>query len=68
MSVKSYERELGEIHASLISIEKKLDGTMCDVRQNTEFRQNAKGALGFAVFIGTIIGGFILWLFQRLFR
>jgi hypothetical protein len=68
MSAKSYERELGEIHTSLISIEKKLDGAICDVRQNTEFRHNAKGALGFAVFIGTIIGGGILWVFQRLFR
>ena len=65
---QSYERELGEIHATLASINAKLDNMICNVNKNTEFRQNAQGALGLAVTIGMLAGGFFLWAAQKLFN
>ena len=51
---------IGKNMAVLVSLEK-------DIRDNSQFRNQAKGALGFAAAIFTVIGSGIMWLVNKFY-
>jgi len=69
----SKDREIGEIHAGVqyikeivddIKENRKIDRE--DIKENTEFRQNAKGIIGGITFISMLLGGSIIWLIKKI--
>lgn len=39
-----------------------------DHKLNTEFRLQAKGIIGFVAFFSTVLGGLLVWIFDKIQR
>jgi len=39
-----------------------------EVKLNTEFRHKASGIIGAATFVGSILGGFFIWIAQKIWK
>ena len=49
------------------NVHKEIIGMKVDVKENTKFRNQAKGALSILAFGCTALGGFIVWIFNKIF-
>ena len=77
--VKNYVPDpfLVELKEDLTDVKTKIDSISssvavfsdmkADIKMNTEFRNKATGVIGFAAFIFTAIGAFVMWACNKLY-
>lgn len=53
--------KIDSIHDSLMEIKN-------DVKENTKFRLQAKGFIGAVVTISGLVGGFVFWLLNKIWK